>query len=210
LRDSIFDFFDNSNTKADDTLLFYYSGHGIPDADGDVYLASSEIDPNTPYRRGLSFLELTKLMNRSSSTKVVAILDCCYSGAAKIAKGIGRGRDDAAAKLGRAAIVDKSTNLRNKGNCLLAATQAVQEAYALKEGNYSIFTHYLVEGLKWNEKSVDASGNVTVETLGNYVHRTIVNLPPDKRPKQTSIIKTGGNKIVVAEYARLVKGKEEQ
>jgi hypothetical protein len=212
MRDTIYDFFDNSNTKADDTLLFYYSGHGVPDTDGDVYLATSEIDPDSPYRRGFSFNELTKMMNNSSSTKVVAILDCCYSGAAKIAKGIGKGGDDAAAKLGRAAIDDKSTNLnKNKGICLLAASQAAQEAYSLKEGNYSIFTHYLLEGLKGDEKAVDAYGNVTAETLGKYVHRAIVNLPADKRPKQTPIRKIEvGDEIVVAEYPQLAKGKKEQ
>jgi len=190
MRDTIYDFFDNTNTKADDTLLFYYSGHGVPDTDGDVYLATSEIDPDSPYRRGFSFNELTKMMNNSSSTKVVAILDCCYSGAAKIAKGVGKGGEDAAAKIGRAAIDDKSTNLnKNKGICLLAASQAAQEAYSLKEGNYSIFTHYLLEGLKGDEEAVDAYGNVTAETLGKFVHRSIVNLPPDKRPKQTPIRK---------------------
>jgi len=212
MRDTIYDFFDNTNTKADDTLLFYYSGHGVPDTDGDVYLATSEIDPDSPYRRGFSFNELTKMMNNSSSTKVVAILDCCYSGAAKIAKGVGKGGEDAAAKIGRAAIDDKSTNLnKNKGICLLAASQAAQEAYSLKEGNYSIFTHYLLEGLKGDEEAVDAYGNVTAETLGKFVHRSIVNLPPDKRPKQTPIRKIEvGDEIVVAEYPQLAKGKKEQ
>jgi Caspase domain len=57
MRNAIYDFFDDGNTKADDTLVFYYSGHGIPDTDGDVYLATSEIDPDSPYRRGFSNLQ---------------------------------------------------------------------------------------------------------------------------------------------------------
>jgi hypothetical protein len=211
MREAIYDFFDNPNSKADDTLLFYYSGHGIPDTDGDVYLATSEIDPDSPYRRGFSFNLLTKMMNNSPCTKIVTILDCCYSGAAKISKGIGKGGDDAAAKLGTAAINDKSTNLqRNKGVCLLAASQAAQEAYALKEGNHSIFTHYLLEGLKGNEKSVDTFGNVTADSLGKYVHRAIVNLPQDKRPKQTPIRKVEvGDEIILAHYPELLKKPDE-
>ena len=211
MREAIYDFFDNPNSKADDTLLFYYSGHGIPDTDGDVYLATSEIDPDSPYRRGFSFNELTKMMNNSPCTRIVTILDCCYSGAAKIAKGIGKGGDDAAAKLGTAAINDKSTNLqRNKGVCLLAASQAAQEAYALKEGNHSIFTHYLLEGLKGNEKSIDTFGNVTADSLGKYVHRAIVNLPQDKRPKQTPIRKVEvGDEIILAHYPELLKKPDE-
>ena len=83
IKDAIYDFFDDETINSQDTILFYYSGHGIPDIDGDVYLASSEMNPKQPYRNGFSFSELTKMMNRSLSTRVVAILDCCYSGGSK-------------------------------------------------------------------------------------------------------------------------------
>jgi Caspase domain len=96
MRDSIYDFFNNKMISPDDTLLFYYSGHGIPDGDEDVYLAASEIDPDQPSKRGFNFDELTKLMRESISRRVVAILDCCYSGSAKLSKG----HEDDAAKLG--------------------------------------------------------------------------------------------------------------
>jgi hypothetical protein len=62
LKDAIYDFFSDSESNPDDTLLFYYSGHGVPDVDGDIYIASSDIDPNEPYRRGFSFEELTKMI----------------------------------------------------------------------------------------------------------------------------------------------------
>ena len=80
MREAIIDFFTDVNTKAEDTLLFYYSGHGIPDVDGDIYLASSEIDPDAPFRKGFSFNELTKMIQRSVSIRIVTVLDCCYSG----------------------------------------------------------------------------------------------------------------------------------
>src|SRR4051812_14502016 len=44
IREKIFDFFYDSNNKPDDTLLFYYSGHGIVDNNGDMYIASSDIN----------------------------------------------------------------------------------------------------------------------------------------------------------------------
>jgi uncharacterized caspase-like protein len=94
------------------------------------------------------------------SIRIVTILDCCYSGAAKISKGI----EDAAAKIGTAAIENKARILQQpqgEGKCLLAASQAAQEAYVLNEQDHSIFTYYLLEGLRGTEKSVDVEGNVT-------------------------------------------------
>ena len=41
-KDAIYDFFSDKN-QADVTLLFYYSGHGVSDFDGNTYLASSDI-----------------------------------------------------------------------------------------------------------------------------------------------------------------------
>jgi len=62
----------------------------------------------------------------------------------------------------------------------LAASQAAQEAYALKEGNHSIFTYYLLQGLRGNEKQLNADGNITPYSLGNYIYRSILNLSASK------------------------------
>ena len=197
IKDIIYDFFDDTNNNPDDTLLFYYSGHGVPDPDGDTYLASSDIDADRPYRRGFSFDELTKMIQKSVSTRVVAILDCCYSGAAKVSKG----REDDAATLGRIAIDDKSRKLpQGQGKYILAASQSAQEAYALTTSDHSIFTYYLLQGLKGNAESVDSEGNVTPQSLGSYVYRAIMSLPADKRPKQTPITKAEESGNVILAY----------
>ncbi len=124
MREAIYDFFDNASTQADETLVFYFSGHGIPAPDGDMCLASSEINPDDPYRRGFSSYELTRLMQSSVSLRVVTILDCCYSGAAKLSKG----HEDDAAKIGTDALRSKARILQDEqqgeGKCLLAASQA--------------------------------------------------------------------------------------
>jgi hypothetical protein len=205
MREAIYDFFDNAKTKADDTLIFYYSGHGIPAPDGDMCFASSEINPDDPYRRGFSSYELTRLMQGSVSLRVVTILDCCYSGAAKISKG----HEDDAAKIGTAAIEHKARMLQEQqqqgeGKCLLAASQAAQEAYGLKQQEHSIFTYYLLEGLRGNDKSVDVNGNITPYSLGSYIYRAILNLPAKKRPKQKPITKVeASGDIILASYPNL-------
>src|SRR5215469_10821139 len=136
------------------------------------------------------------MMNRSLSTRVVAILDCCYSGAAKVSKG----NEDDAAKIGIAVIEEKSALLnQGEGKCILSASQATQEAYGKKKGDHSIFTFYLLEGLRANKMAVDLNGNITVDTLGKYVYDTIMSLPPDKKPNQKPVRKVeGGGTIILA------------
>jgi tetratricopeptide (TPR) repeat protein len=198
MRDRIINFFTDQSINSRDTLLFYYSGHGIPDIDGDVYLSTSEIDPHIPYKRGFSFNELAKVIQRSTSSRIVAILDCCYSGSATVSKG----HEEDAARLGTAAI-DKGSRIfrEGEGKCLLASSQALQEAYILEEKNHSLYTYYLLQGLSGKEElAIDKDGYVTVETLSKYLYNTILDLPVEKRPKQTPIRKVEASGDIVLAY----------
>jgi Caspase domain/SIR2-like domain len=41
VRDAIYDFFDDKRNNFDDTLLFYYSGHGVPGLNLPIYITSN-------------------------------------------------------------------------------------------------------------------------------------------------------------------------
>jgi hypothetical protein len=76
----------------------------------------------------------------------------------------------------------------------------------LLEGDNSIFTYYLLEGLKGDQDSVDVYGNVTADSLGRYVFEQIMNLPDEKRPKQTPITKCEvAGSITLAHYPGLAR-----
>ena len=203
MRDAIFDFFEDSDIKPADTLIFYYSGHGIPDSNGDIYLSTSDIDPNYPRKRGFSFDDLTRLMQDCISTKIVVILDSCYSGSAKVSKG----HEDDIVKIASAAIQRRASGMdTGEGRCILAASQALQEAYILEEKNHSIFTYYLLRGLAGeDEEAVDKYGNLTVDTLGKYIYNKIMSLPQDKKPKQKPIRKVeASGDIILAHYPKFI------
>ena len=207
LRCAIIDFFRNRNVKPKDTLLLYYSGHGVLDAYGDHYLAPSEIDPFEPDTKGFLFDELTKMIDKSNSERIVTILDCCYSGAAKIGKG---GEEDAD-NAGRKAIDEKSRIMeRGEGKCILAASQAYQKAFETAQKNHSLFSYYLIEGLRGNEDTVDNYGCITPDSLGKYVYNKIMSLPLDERPMQKPIRKVQqSGDIVLAYYPQFLKSIHE-
>jgi uncharacterized caspase-like protein len=63
-------------------LLFYFSGHGIPSQDGEVYLAMLQVDPKDPLIEGFRLSDLTRLVNSSKARRIICITESCYSGAA--------------------------------------------------------------------------------------------------------------------------------
>ena len=82
IQKSIIKFFDSANLG--DTLVFYFSGHGVPREDDEVFLATPEVDPTQPMDGRFPLSHLTKLVNRSKAREIVCIIDSCYSGAANI------------------------------------------------------------------------------------------------------------------------------
>ena len=218
LKEIIYDFFTDESNKPDDTLLFYYSGHGVPDRFGKTFLAPSDMNSEHPFRTGFSFDDLTDAMLACNSLRIVTILDSCFSGSLRIGKGLGEGfnsksSEEAAAQIANAIVEEKSNKLKQGiGRCLLASSQGYEEAYDRQEKDHSIFTYYLLEGLKGHKNAVDEEGNVTYDTLGRFVSREIGNLPSDKRPHQTPVRKgeVSGGEIVLAQYPKLKKFRKEE
>jgi uncharacterized caspase-like protein len=145
-----------------------------------IYLASSETKPDIHMLRSFSLDALTDLMNQSISKRIVAILDCCHSGAAKLDRV--RVNEEDTVSVAENAIDNKSKALRQgeEGRCILVASLGPQKGYDLKEKGHGIFTYYYLEGLNGNEDSVDKYRNVTVSSLGNFVYDVIVNLSEEK------------------------------
>lgn len=198
MSDSIMDFFNDPSIKSQDVVLFYYSGHGIP-TEETVYLASSDTDPKFPNKRGFSFEELTKMMNRCTSTRIVTVLDCCYSGSAKVGKG---GGDEA--MIGSRNI-NKSMRSTGEGKCILAASKSFQQAFGNEKGDRSLFTQYFLEGLKGSKESIDSKGNVTPDTLGKYVYNKVTSVHPSQKPIRK--VEASGE-IILASYFNLVENKQ--
>jgi hypothetical protein len=62
----------------------------------------------------------------------------------------------------------------------------------------------LLEGLRGNTGSIDSDGNVTPQSLGNYVYRKIISLPSQERPKQRPILKTEESRnVILTSYPEL-------
>ena len=67
--------------SSDDLLLLYFSGHGVKDDLGRLFLAVKDTEHNLLSATAVPSSSITDEMDNSRSRRQVLILDCCHSGA---------------------------------------------------------------------------------------------------------------------------------
>ncbi|MDQ3884181.1 MAG: pentapeptide repeat-containing protein [Thermoproteota archaeon] len=220
MKDEIIKFFTDRTLKPEDTLFFYFSGHGYLEKNtGRTYLSTSEMPPEQPERRGIPFDELITYLNLSNSERIMAVLDCCYSGALEMPAGGSRVKDEftkaekgeeiaSLANTSIARTVDRLIK-SGQGKCVLVSSLEEHRSFKMEDRPYSLFTYFLIQGLKGaNGESVDINGYVTPELLGSYINKKMYELATIK---QKPIIKIDAtDEIVLAHYPDLANIQQQE
>jgi len=172
---AIADFF--ADKKPNDLLWLYFSGHGVLDEQGRLYLAVKNTRRNLLSGSAIASLFLKDEMDRCRSKQQILILDCCHSGAfAQGAKGA----------VGAQAITDAT--FEGRGRFVLTATDKTQAAWegdrVIGGGENSLFTHFMIEGLKTGAADADGDGRITLDELYEYVYDRVVEATPNQKPRK--------------------------
>jgi uncharacterized caspase-like protein len=165
-----------SRTKPEDTVLFYFAGHGIADPRGRAYLVSVDARLTLLADTAVSQERVNEILNDKTqipAQRVVVLLDSCHSGARVGA------RDGAE----QGTVLD--TLFRDaEGRVTLASCSADEQAFEDAEKGHGVFTHYLVEGLN-GRADANADGYVTAEELNAYVQSAVKEWARARGKKQT-------------------------
>ncbi|MBD2038587.1 caspase family protein [Leptolyngbya sp. FACHB-321] len=178
MEDEIYRLF--SDRKKDDLLLFYFSGHGIKDENGRLYLATRVTRKDTNGRlvkpSAVATASLHENINESRSQRQVIILDCCFSGA--IAQGMTVKNDGT---------VNLKEYLGGKGRAILTSSTSTEYSFGAATGHddagLSIYTRHLVEGMETGAADVDGDGWIAVEELHEYAASRVKEAAPAMTPK---------------------------
>ena len=177
INESIDEFFDER--KPDDLLVLYFSGHGVRDELGALYLAVKNSIRSRLRSTAIKSDYIREVMDQSRSRRQVLILDCCNSGAfnqgTKAATGV---------SIGTASAFEGGY-----GRIILTASDSTQFAWegdqVIGETDNSLFTHYLVEGME-GEADLDGDGRITVDELYDYTYEKVKLATPRQTPSKFS------------------------
>jgi formylglycine-generating enzyme required for sulfatase activity/uncharacterized caspase-like protein len=158
-----------------DLVLFYFTGHGIKDMTGDFYLttARSELFANGRPNAGTAVEAdfLRREISHSLAERKVVILDCCFGAA--FAKGFLAMNDSS---------VDIEAQLGGKGWCLLTSSTSARYALEQEGEDLSVYTRYLVEGIKTGGAAPDGECFISARHLHEYVTAQVKVAAPMMEP----------------------------
>lgn len=178
-----------ANRQPDDVVIFYFSGHGITDSEGQLYLTTPQAETDNRGIKDYTVVSgeyLKGKMEKSRSKYQVVILDCCFSGA--IAKGLlAKGVQD----------LNITDNLGGRGRAILTATTATQLAFAEEGSEFSLYSKHIIEGLKTGDaEEENENGWITPDSLHHYVSERVQQALPEMTPKLYPVAE--GYKIHIA------------
>ena len=144
--------------KGDASVIFYYTGHGIPDeSDKSAYLLP--VDGDGRYvATGYKMDDLYDKLGAMPAKSITVLLDACFSGASRDGKMLSQAK-------GIAIKAKKGTPHGN--TVVLAAAQGDETAGFKEEEGHGMFTYYLLKKLQ------ETSGNVTLQELSQYIIREV-------------------------------------
>ena len=192
VREAIDDFFNQK--MPDDLLVLYFSGHGVRDEIGALYLAVKNTIRSKLRATGIKSDYIREAMDQSRSRRQVLVLDCCNSGA--FAQGT-------KAEIG-GSVGTKTAFEGGYGRVILTASDSTQFAWegdkVIGQTDNSLFTHYLVEGLE-GKADRDGDGHITVDELYEYAYEKVRLATPKQTPSKFSTKEQG--KIVLRQNIRI-------
>lgn len=151
----------SSIATSNDSLLFYFSGHGIEKNDHS-YLLPNDARYNVLDETSLRIEWIKKTMNASNARVKTIIFDACHSGAIK-----GKSLSGVMTKGFEETIFPAP-----EGFVVLSSCKRDEVSWEDNELKHGVFSYYLAEGLKGNA-DFDRNSIISVSELNKFVFENV-------------------------------------
>ena len=167
--------------RPDDLLLLHFSCHGVKDDRGELYLATTDTEMDLLSATGVSAAWLNDQISRTRSRRTVVLLDCCFSGSFPFGMRARAGDT-----------VNAPEQFEGRGRAIITASSGLEYAYEgdqlRGEGQPSVFTEAVVEGLETGKADLDHDQRISVDDLYGYVYDRVKGRTPSQTPNKKSEI----------------------
>ncbi|MBX2802203.1 MAG: caspase family protein [Myxococcales bacterium] len=171
-----------------DALLVYLAGHGVLEGEVFYFLPwDAQVGSDEEVTAsGLSQQELGEALATVPATKQLVVLDACHSGAASSALAT------MIASRSSPGLIRAQTRLASStGAFLIAASTDAQVAHEIPELGHGVLTYAILQGLGEEgepEAHLNRDGNVTVNTLIQYVSESVPRLTEQYRQARQEVV----------------------
>lgn len=171
------------NAKPEDTVLFYFSGHGVIDGDTQqTFLCLRDTQKDDLANSAIALHELLSILGSCAARQQLIWLDACHSGGMTLRGAVPNVMLNPTRQLVRDL---QSAAASSKGFYALLSCDTDQQSWEFPELGHGVFTYYLIRGLRG--EAADSQGMVTADGLYRYVyHQTLQYL--DKTNQQLRLI----------------------
>ena len=189
-----------SRVQAQDTFIFYFSGHGISSQDKSYLLTldSNTATPRTLKRSAIPLQDVNEILSEVKAHQLLIIIDACRNNPESsrssqdnlLSDDFARGfnvQPRAVGPSGRPAV-----------SATIYACSVGERAYEWAEKGQGVFSYFLLQGL--SGAAANSQGQVTVTGLAEYTQRQVVDWAQTYRGKKQTpwLSLQGGAKLVLA------------
>ncbi len=154
--------------KSKAKLIFFYSGHGIPDdATGAAYLLPIDCH-NSNTMVAFSLEKLYEIIGKTGAGSVTYFIDACFSGTE---------REGAMMTSARGVAIKAKSGLPSGNSVLFSAASGDETAFAYKEKGHGTFTYFLLKKLQ------ETKGDISYGELADYIKQSVMELSVISNPK---------------------------
>jgi hypothetical protein len=161
--------------KGDANIIFYYSGHGLPDEKTkEPYIIPVDVSGNN-LQYAIKLHEIYDILTQYSSKRVTSFIDACFSGSGKGGQLV----EKKAVK-----IEPKEKQIHGK-SIAFSSSSGRESSFVYSDKSHGYFTYFLLKKLK------KTKGHVTLQELTDYVKSKVQKETALDGKLQTPDIKTG-------------------
>jgi hypothetical protein len=154
-----------SRVRASTDVYVYYSGHGLPTADGQgLYVLPQRADRDFMDKTAITQAEINAAIQVAKPKSVTIFLDACYSGQARTGETLLASARPVSLKVETAAFPE--------GFTVITASRGDQISSSSPELKHGIFSYYLMRGME-GDADANRDGRITAGEMKAYLAENV-------------------------------------